>query len=154
MPESTAFHFCQLDVYPESVLFFEGIYLSRILTEINLEMEEISNADPAQPPQPEVQAAKKAKQSWIAKLGTDEAVRIVYLIFGLLSILLIMVLLQFSTSAVCCGDWDGYYHIRWSALLWQNFSHGRWLPEFKWSFLPMGVSDIRLCFLLPQRNQQ
>ncbi len=65
------------------------------------------------------------KQTWKAWLGTDEAVRWVYLIFGLSAIVMLMVLLQFSTDAVCCGDWDGYYHIRWSALLWENFRSGQ-----------------------------
>ena len=45
--------------------------------------------------------------------------------------------MQFSTDAICCGDWDGYYHIRWSSLLWESFKSGHWLPEFKW--LPLTV---------------
>jgi hypothetical protein len=48
-----------------------------------------------------------------------------------------MIWLQFSTDAICCGDWDGYYHIRWSALLWDNLRHGEWPPEFRW--LPLTV---------------
>ena len=79
----------------------------------------------------------ESKQNWKAWLGTDEAVRWVYLIFGFFAIFLLMTLLQFSTEAVCCGDWDGYYHIRWSALLWESFKSGNWLPEFKW--LPLTV---------------
>jgi len=78
-----------------------------------------------------------AKQNWKVWLGTDEAVRWVYLIFGFFAIILLMVLLQFSTGAICCGDWDGYYHIRWSAELWNSFKSGHWLPEFKW--LPLTV---------------
>ncbi len=78
-----------------------------------------------------------AKQTWLQWFGTDEAVAWVYLIFGLLATALLMTLLQFSTDAICCGDWDGYYHIRWSSLLWENFRHGRWLPEFVW--LPLTV---------------
>ena len=77
------------------------------------------------------------KQSWKVWLGTEEAVRWVYLAFGLSAIVMLMVMLQFSTDAVCCGDWDGYYHIRWSALLWENFSQGKWLPDFTW--LPLTV---------------
>lgn len=79
----------------------------------------------------------KVKQSWKVWFGTDEAVRWVYLIFGFFAIILLMVLLQFSTPAICCGDWDGYYHIRWSAELWNSFKGGHWLPEFKW--LPLTV---------------
>ena len=33
--------------------------------------------------------------------------------------------------------WDGYYHIRWSAMLWESFKSFSWLPEFKW--LPLTV---------------
>jgi hypothetical protein len=77
------------------------------------------------------------KLTWQQWLGTDEAVRWVYLIFGFCAIVLLMVMLQFSTKAICCGDWDGYYHIRWSSLLWENFKHFKWLPEFKW--LPLTV---------------
>jgi hypothetical protein len=81
--------------------------------------------------------AQPAKQRWKEWLGTDEAVRWVYLIFGFFAIVIVMRMLQYSTDAVCCGDFDGYYHIRWSQLLWENFSHGKWLPEFKW--LPLTV---------------
>jgi hypothetical protein len=78
-----------------------------------------------------------ARQTWREWLGTDEAVRWVYLIFGLCAIVLLLTILQRSTDAICCGDWDGYYHIRWSALLWESLSSGNWLPEFKW--LPLTV---------------
>ena len=70
-------------------------------------------------------------------LGTDEAVRWVYLVFGFFAVFLLMIVLQRSTDAICCGDWDGYYHIRWSAELWNSFKSGHWLPEFKW--LPLTV---------------
>jgi len=39
--------------------------------------------------------------------------------------------LQFSTPDICCGDFDGYYHIHWSGLLGNGISHGH-LPEFSW----------------------
>jgi hypothetical protein len=84
-----------------------------------------------------VETTVEKKQTWKVWLGTDEAVRWIYLIFGLFAIFLIMTLLQRSTDAVCCGDWDGYYHIRWSSLLWENFKHGHWLPDFTW--LPLTV---------------
>ena len=77
------------------------------------------------------------EKNWKNWLGTEAATRWVYLIFGLCAIVLLMIVSQFSTDAICCGDWDGYYHIRWSSLLWENFSHGKWLPEFKW--LPLTV---------------
>jgi hypothetical protein len=54
---------------------------------------------------------------------------------------LLMTILQFSTQAICCGDWDGYYHIKWSQLLWENFKQGKWLPEFVW--LPLTVLNAQ-----------
>lgn len=82
-------------------------------------------------------APAKAKLSWREYLETDQAVRTIYLIFGFFAILLVMILLQFQTKAVCCGDWDGYYHIKWSSLLWENFKQFKWLPTFEW--LPLTV---------------
>lgn len=81
-------------------------------------------------------AARKTR-SWRQWIDTDEAMRKIYLIFGFFAILILIVWIQFSTDAVCCGDWDGYYHIRWSALLWENFSQFKWLPSFEW--LPLTV---------------
>lgn len=82
------------------------------------------------------EASKKRRglplSMWRDWLETDYAVRMVYLFFGFAVIVLLMVLLQFSTQAICCGDWDGYYHIRWSALIWENFKQFKWLPEFEW----------------------
>lgn len=79
----------------------------------------------------------KEKSSWRDWLETDQAIRVVYLVFGFFTIILLMVLLQFSTQAICCGDWDGYYHIRSSALLWENLKNFSFVPEFKW--LPLTV---------------
>jgi hypothetical protein len=95
-----------------------------------------------------------ARQSWKEWLGTDEAVRWVYLVFGLFAVFLLMIVLQRSTDAVCCGDWDGYYHIRWSSLLWDSFKSGHWLPEFKWLPLtvlnPQSYNDHHFLFHLLQ----
>lgn len=77
------------------------------------------------------------KPTWRQYLETEEATRMVYLVFGFIAIAMIMGYLQFRTSAICCGDWDGYYHIRWSQLLWDSFSSGKWLPTFEW--LPLTV---------------
>jgi len=40
--------------------------------------------------------------------------------------------LQFSTPSICCGDFDGYYHIKWSQLLWDGLRHGHFPPAFTW----------------------
>ncbi len=51
------------------------------------------------------------------------------LVFGIVFIALVIVRLQYSTAAICCGDYDGYYHIKWSRMLWENLPQGR-LPYF------------------------
>src|SRR6478672_11668831 len=81
--------------------------------------------------------APSSKRSVRSYLETEQAVRIIYLVFGFIAIAMTMWFTQFQTQAICCGDWDGYYHIRWSSLLWENFSHGKWLPTFEW--LPLTV---------------
>lgn len=77
------------------------------------------------------------KTSWKQYLETEAATRFVYLVFGFIAIAMVLGFLQSRTSAICCGDWDGYYHIRWSSLLWENLSQGKWLPSFDW--LPLTV---------------
>ncbi|MCO6512727.1 MAG: hypothetical protein J5I65_18235 [Aridibacter famidurans] len=90
---------------------------------------------PEESPAPRI--GKSEKLSWREWLETDRAINLVYLVFGLIFIAILMTTLQFSTAAVCCGDWDGYYHIRFSALLWESLSQFRGLPEFTW--LPLTV---------------
>lgn len=82
-------------------------------------------------------APASPKLTWKQYLETESATRFVYLVFGLIAIAMVLGFLQSRTSAICCGDWDGYYHIRWSSLLWENFSQGKWLPTFEW--LPLTV---------------
>lgn len=101
-------------------------------------MEEILEQKQAEQPLPEPKPnAPRTRSAWRAYLETEEATRFVYLIFALVAIVMVMAFLQSRTAAICCGDWDGYYHIKWSQLLWQNFSHGKWLPTFEW--LPLTV---------------
>ena len=94
------------------------------------------------------------RTSWREYLDTEEASRVIYLIFGLLAILMVMTFLQTRTDAICCGDWDGYYHIKWSSLLWDNFKHGKWLPTFEWLPLtvlgPQSYADHHFLFHLLQ----
>ena len=99
-------------------------------------MEEILPQAPPEAPKQELTSAK-TKVTWRQYLETDEATRLVYLVFGFIAIVMVLSFLQFRTDAICCGDWDGYYHIRWSSLLWENFSQGHWLPTFQW--LPLTV---------------
>ncbi|MBV9217539.1 MAG: hypothetical protein JO053_15335 [Acidobacteria bacterium] len=83
------------------------------------------------------QPITEKKQTWAEFLETEKAVRVIYLIFGLIAIFMVMTFLQTRTDAICCGDWDGYYHIKWSSMLWANFSHFHSLPSFDW--LPLTV---------------
>lgn len=76
-------------------------------------------------------------QTWSEYLEGEKGIRIVYLIFGFIAIAMVMGFLQSRTDAICCGDWDGYYHIKWSYLLWESFSQFKWLPTFEW--LPLTV---------------
>ncbi|MFN2500852.1 MAG: hypothetical protein ABR530_02445 [Pyrinomonadaceae bacterium] len=100
-------------------------------------MEEVTNEMPEE--RPENPAHRST--GWREFLETKEAVRVIYLIFGFLAILMVITFLQTRTDAICCGDWDGYYHIKWSSLLWENFKQGKWLPTFEW--LPLTVLNPR-----------
>ena len=86
---------------------------------------------------PETSNRTTSRVTWKQRLETDAATRVVYLVFGLIAIVMVLSYLQFRTDAICCGDWDGYYHIRWSQLLWESLSQGKWLPSFDW--LPLTV---------------
>lgn len=88
-------------------------------------------------PAPAGRPLTSAKPTWREFLETDDAVRYVYLVFAFVAIAMVMSFLQFRTAAICCGDWDGYYHIKVSKLFWENFSQGKWLPTFEW--LPLTV---------------
>ena len=65
--------------------------------------------------------------------------RAVELCAGAVAIGLIFWKLQFSTQAICCGDFDGYYHIKWSRMLWESMRHRTFPPQFIW--LPLTTLD-------------
>ncbi len=100
-------------------------------------MDEVLQPKAAAESAPSELPAAKEKPAWREYLETEDATRMVYLVFAFIAIAMVIGFLQFRTDAICCGDWDGYYHIKWSSLLWQNFSHGKWLPTFEW--LPLTV---------------
>jgi hypothetical protein len=72
---------------------------------------------------------------------SESAVRAVLLGTGAIAIGLIFWRLQFSTSAICCGDFDGYYHIKWSRMLWESLRTRSFPPQFTW--LPLTTLDPR-----------
>ena len=67
--------------------------------------------------------------------------RAAYLATGALAVGFVFWWLQFSTDAICCGDFDGYYHIGWSQQLRQSFRAGHILPQFTW--LPLTTLNAR-----------
>ncbi len=73
--------------------------------------------------------------------GSEWAVNAALLLFGAVVIALIFRKLQYSTQSVCCGDFDGYYHIRWSRLLWEGMKEGHFPPSFQW--LPLTTLNPR-----------
>ena len=64
------------------------------------------------------------------RLQPETAVRITQFLVGAVAIAGLFYLLQFSTTSICCGDYDGYYHIKWSRTLGDK--GGRFPPEFPW----------------------
>ena len=72
---------------------------------------------------------------------SEAAVRAADLLAGAIAIGLIFWWLQYSTSAICCGDYDGYYHIKWARLLWDNIRAHHFPPAFTW--LPLTTLNPR-----------
>jgi len=72
-------------------------------------------------------------------LKSETAIRAVQLCAGAIAIGLLFWQLQFSTSAICCGDFDGYYHIKWSHMLWESLRNRSFPPQFTW--LPLTTLD-------------
>src|SRR5437773_7038098 len=72
-------------------------------------------------------------------LQSESAIRAVQLGVAAIAIGWIFWQLQFSTDAICCGDFDGYYHIKWSRMLWESLRHGSFPPPFTW--LPLTTLD-------------
>jgi hypothetical protein len=81
---------------------------------------------------------KSRAANWIK---SDSAVRAADLLAGAIAIAVVFWWLQFSTSAICCGDFDGYYHIKWARLLWDNMRGGHFPPAFPW--LPLTTLNPR-----------
>jgi hypothetical protein len=75
------------------------------------------------------------------KLQSDSAIRILQFVLGAIAIGLIFWQLQFSTSAICCGDFDGYYHVKWSRVLWESIKSRHFPPEFPW--LPLTTLNAK-----------
>ena len=74
-------------------------------------------------------------------LQSESALRVIQLAVAAIAIGWIFWQLQFSTSAICCGDFDGYYHIKWSRMLWESLRNHSFPPAFTW--LPFTTLDAK-----------
>jgi hypothetical protein len=85
-----------------------------------------------------------------AVFQSESALRAVQLVVGAIAIGLVIWKLQFSTSAICCGDADGYYHIKWSRMLWESLRSHKFPPTFIWlpltTLAPQSYVDHHLLF--------
>jgi hypothetical protein len=80
------------------------------------------------------------KRRWAWAWTPEKEARVVCLSVGAALSFLVFRYLQTSNTGICCGDFDGYYHIRWSRLLWENLKSGHLFPpQFNW--LPLTTLD-------------
>lgn len=68
----------------------------------------------------------------LTRLQSGSFLRIVQFVIGAVAIGVIFWQLQFSTQAICCGDYDGYYHVKWSRTLWEGIKARQFPPDFPW----------------------
>jgi hypothetical protein len=68
----------------------------------------------------------------LSRFQSESFIRIIQLVVGAIAIGIVFWQLQFSTSAICCGDFDGYYHIQWSRTLWESIKSRTFPPSFPW----------------------
>jgi hypothetical protein len=81
----------------------------------------------------------KAPEKLSRLLHSDTTIRVLELCAAAFVIVLVFWNLQFSTNAICCGDFDGYYHIKWSRMLWDSLRNKNFPPIFTW--LPLTMLD-------------
>jgi hypothetical protein len=74
-------------------------------------------------------------------LRSEKGIRGAQLLAAAVVVGLVFWRLQFSSDAICCGDFDGYYHIRWSRMLWESLRHRSFPPIFSW--LPLTTLNPR-----------
>ena len=102
----------------------------------------------------EAESAHQEKARKREEDNQDFWARTVYALVGVGAIVAVFIRLQFATDSVCCGDFDGYYHIKWSSLLWEGMRHGLFPPAFTWLPLttldPKGYVDHHLLFHILQ----
>src|SRR5688500_6287344 len=74
------------------------------------------------------------KKAWDLRefVRSESGLRAGQLLVGVVAIGVVFWFLQFSTRSICCGDFDGYYHIKWSRLLWEGIRGKHFPPAFTW----------------------
>ena len=86
----------------------------------------------------------------LSRFKSDSIIRTLQFLIGVVAIGLIFWQLQFSTSAICCGDFDGYYHVKWTLVLWDSIKTHTFVPSFPWlpltSLNPKQYVDHHLLF--------
>src|SRR5687767_212724 len=63
---------------------------------------------------------------------SESFTRILQFLAGAIGTGVVFYLLQFSTTAICCGDFDGYYHVQWTRELWASIKSKAFPPAFPW----------------------
>lgn len=74
----------------------------------------------------------KSHHKFSKLLRSERTIRIAEMCFAAVVIVLVIGTLQFSTNSICCGDFDGYYHVRWSRMLWEGIKAKSFPPIFVW----------------------
>ena len=77
----------------------------------------------------------------LARLRSESTLRIIQFLIGAIAIVVVFRELQFSTNSICCGDFDGYYHVKWSRALWEGIKHKSFPPAFPW--LPLTTLNAK-----------
>jgi hypothetical protein len=85
-----------------------------------------------------VVAGESAKRGSLAAALNS---RTALLVAGALLVGAVFWYLQFSTGSLCCGDYDAYYHFRWSRMLWEGMRAGHFPPSF--DALPLTTLNAR-----------
>ena len=75
-------------------------------------------------------AEAEPRASWRARAAEVLNSRAALVVLGALLVGGVFWYLQFSTASICCGDYDAYYHFRWSRMLWDGLLAGNFPPSF------------------------
>ena len=74
----------------------------------------------------------KTPRKFPAFLKSDKTISVAQVSLGALFIVVVFSVLQSATNSICCGDFDGYYHIKWSRMLWESVRQRSFPPVFTW----------------------